>query len=124
MQEKKAPCFVVATANNISKLPPELLRRGRFDEIFFLDLPNKTERSAIFRVHLRKRDRDIENFDIEKLVEATDGFVGAEIEQAVIDAMFIAFDDDSREFTTEDICLLYTSPSPRDQRGSRMPSSA
>jgi len=103
MQEKKAPCFVVATANDISKLPPELLRRGRFDEIFFLDLPNRAERNAIFKVHLKKRDRDPENFDIEKLVDKSDGFVGAEIEQAVIDAMFIGFDDDSREFTTEDV---------------------
>lgn len=102
MQEKTAPCFVVATANNISMLPPELLRRGRFDEIFFLDLPTKTERRAIFEVHLRKRGRDVSCFDVEKLADASDGYVGAEIEQAIIDAMYVGFDQ-GREFTTDDI---------------------
>ncbi len=102
MQEKTSPCFVVATANNISKLPPELLRRGRFDEIFFLDLPNSVEREAIFSVHLRKRNRNPEDFDMARLVELSSGYVGAEIEQAIIDGMYLGFDSD-REFTTDDV---------------------
>lgn len=108
MQERQKPVFTVATANNVGLLPPELLRRGRFDEIFFLDLPNLTERKAIFAVHLVKRKRKPENFDLERLAVASDGFVGAEIEQAVIDAMFQAFSDPDlpgREFTTEDALL-------------------
>lgn len=118
MQEKKAPCFVVATANNMSKMPPELLRRGRFDEIFFLDLPNRTEREAIFKVHLRKRKRDPEKFNLKALVDASDGFVGAEIEQSIIDSMFLAFDEDAREFTTEDIlsCIAKQVPLSVSQR--------
>ena len=106
MQEKSRPVFVVATANDISRLPPELLRRGRFDEIFFLDLPTRTERREIFRVHLAKRRRDPERFDVERLAAASESYVGAEIEQAIVDAMFIAFndpDEPGREFTTEDV---------------------
>ncbi|GIV66616.1 MAG: hypothetical protein KatS3mg047_1009 [Bellilinea sp.] len=103
MQEKTAPCFVVATANDISSLPPELLRRGRFDEIFFLDLPTFEERREIFSVHLRKRGRLPEDYHLDQLAEASSGYVGSEIEQAVIDAMYIGFNDGQREFTTEDI---------------------
>lgn len=103
MQEKKSPVFVVATANDISSMPPELLRRGRFDEVFFLDLPTFDEREAIFSVHLRKRRRLPEDFDLEKLAAASEGYTGAEIEQAIIDAMYIGFNDNEREFTTEDI---------------------
>lgn len=100
MSEKTAPCFVIATANDISKLPPELLRRGRFDEIFFLDLPTIEEREAIFNVHIKKRKRDPENFDIKKLVEASSGYVGAELEHAVIDGMYLAFSE-GNELSTE-----------------------
>jgi AAA+ superfamily predicted ATPase len=102
MQEKTAPCFVVATANDIGSLPPELLRKGRFDEIFFLDLPTLKERQAIFAVHLAKRRRIPEDFDAARLARESEGYVGAEIEQAVIDAMYVGFND-GREFTTEDI---------------------
>jgi AAA+ superfamily predicted ATPase len=102
MQEKTAPCFVVATANDISSLPPELLRKGRFDEIFFLDLPTAEEREEIFSVHLRKRNRLAQDYDIQKLAVESNGNTGAEIEQAIIDAMFLAFYE-SREFTTKDI---------------------
>jgi hypothetical protein len=102
MQEKTAPCFVVATANDISRLPPELLRKGRFDEIFFLDLPTRQERREIFAVHLKKRNRLVEDFDVDQLADACEGYVGAEIEQAVIDAMYIGFNA-GREFTTQDI---------------------
>ena len=108
MQEKQKPVFVIATANNISMLPPELLRRGRFDEIFFLDLPTDEERLEIFKVHIRKRKRDPEKFDIAKLVAKSEGYVGAEIEQAIIDAMYIAFNDEKdphREFKTEDVAV-------------------
>lgn len=102
MQEKTAACFVIATANNISALPPELLRKGRFDEIFFLDLPTEAERREIFSVHLRKRSRLTADYDLGRLAEAAEGYVGAEIEQAVIDAMYLGFNA-GREFTTEDI---------------------
>ena len=103
MQEKTEPVFVVATANDISALPPELLRRGRFDEIFFLDLPTEAERREIFEVHILKRRRIPELYDLDALAAASRGFVGSEIEQAVIDAMYMGFNDGMREFTTEDI---------------------
>lgn len=99
MQEKTAPVFVIATANNIDGLPPELLRKGRFDEIFFVDLPTKKERIEIFKLHLAKRLKDKEvaskielNDELfDKLADLTEGFVGAEIEQAVISALYEAF---------------------------------
>jgi AAA+ superfamily predicted ATPase len=103
MQEKTSPVFVVATANDISSLPPELLRRGRFDEVFFLDLPTAEERTEIFSVHLRKRGRIPQDYDLPKLAAACEGYVGSEIEQAIIDAMYIGFNDHQREFNTQDI---------------------
>jgi len=102
MQEKTKPVFVVATANDISQLPPELLRKGRFDEIFFVDLPAEDEREEIFAIHLRKRKRDPEAFALGGLAAASDGFSGAEIEQAVISGLLEAFEQ-QREVTTEDI---------------------
>lgn len=102
MQEKKKPCFVVATANDVKALPPEFMRRGRFDEIFFLDLPTFKERKEILSVHLRKRNRLAKDFDLDKLALQCEGFVGAEIEQAVLDGMYYAFDE-SREFSTADV---------------------
>lgn len=112
MQEKTSPVFVVATANNIDVLPPELLRKGRFDEIFFVDLPSEAERREIFEVHLRKRrEHRLRTFDLDTLADSSDGFSGAEIEQAVIDAMYLGFEA-QREFTTEDIlgCLRASVP--------------
>ncbi len=103
MQEKKSPCFVVATANNIHSLPPELLRKGRFDELFFLDLPTEEERQEIFTVHLHKRHRLPQDFDIQRLAKDSVGYVGSEIEQSIIDAMYVGFNDGHREFTTADI---------------------
>src|SRR5947208_691684 len=91
LSEKTAPVFVVATANDISQLPPELLRKGRFDEIFFVDLPTKEERKEIFGIHLAKRGRDAGQFDLEALIAASESFSGAEIEQAVISALYDAF---------------------------------
>ncbi len=102
MQEKTAPVFVVATANSIAHLPPELLRKGRFDEIFFLDLPSGVERREIFTVHLTKRKRSAEGFDIGQLVKESEGYTGAELEQAIIDAMYVGFSE-GREFTTADV---------------------
>jgi len=91
LSEKTAAVFVVATANDISQLPPELLRKGRLDEIFFVDLPNREERTEIFRIHLRKRGRDPEDFELEPLAAATEGFSGAEIEESIISALYDAF---------------------------------
>ena len=102
LQDKTAPCFVVATANDVSALPPELLRKGRFDEIFFVDLPDEPEREEIFNIHLKKRRRDPANFDLKALAKATNGYSGAEIEQAIIAAMYDAFNQD-RDILTDDI---------------------
>jgi len=104
MQEKTAPVFIVACSNEIRELDPALLRRGRFDELFFVDLPTLEERKTIFTIHIKKnpRKRDPAKFDIPKLSSITDGFSGAEIEAVVLDAMHNAFAD-GREFTTEDI---------------------
>ncbi|MCL5037068.1 MAG: AAA family ATPase [Chloroflexi bacterium] len=100
LQEKQSSVFVVATANNIQILPPELLRKGRFDEIFFVDLPDDEERKEIFRIHIKKRGRDPGNFDIDRLVEASVGFSGSEIEQAIISSMYDAFYE-GKEINTE-----------------------
>ena len=90
LQEKKQDVFVVATANNLSALPPELLRKGRFDEIFFVDLPDKDERTAIWSIHLNLRKQDRAQFDLPKLVDASKGFSGSEIEQAVVAGLYRA----------------------------------
>ena len=84
--------FVIATANNVQQLPPELLRKGRFDEIFFCDLPDREDRRSILDIHIRKKRRDPSQFDLEKLVDITVDFSGAEIEQAVIASLYDAFD--------------------------------
>ncbi len=91
LSEKTAPVFVVSTANDISQLPPELLRKGRLDEIFYVDLPSEEERAEIFRIHLRKRGRDPAKFDLPALVERSKDFSGAEIEEAIISALYDAF---------------------------------
>ena len=103
LAEKISPVFVVATANNIQALPPEILRKGRFDEIFFVGLPNQEERKAIFEVHLsRLRPHNIKSYDINRLAYETPDFSGAEIEQSLVEAMHIGFSQ-NREFTTDDI---------------------
>ncbi len=91
MQEHVEPVFLVATANDIEALPPELLRKGRFDEIFFVDLPGEAARREIFKIHLKKRKRDPKAFDLAELAKASDGFSGAEIEQVVVSGMHDAF---------------------------------
>lgn len=90
MSERDAPVFVVATANDISKLPPELLRKGRFDELFFVDLPTEAVREAIFSIHLAKRGLPGERFQVAELAQRSDGFSGAEIEQAIVAAQYAA----------------------------------
>ena len=90
LQEKKQDVFVVATANDLSSLPPELLRKGRFDEIFFVDLPDDAERETIWKIHLSLRKQDSKKFDVGKIVSASDGFSGSEIEQAVVAALYRA----------------------------------
>ncbi len=91
MQEKTSPVFVVATANNINLLPPELLRKGRFDEIFFVDLPSQKERENIFSIHLKKKGQDPFHYPMEMLGKKTEGFNGAEIEECIKEAMFAAY---------------------------------
>ncbi|WP_228016691.1 AAA family ATPase [Synechocystis sp. LEGE 06083] len=108
MQEKTSPVFIVATANNVQVLPAELLRKGRFDEIFFLNLPNAKERAEIFKVHLQRlRPAKVREFDLHQLASQSPQFSGAEIEQVIIDAMQRAFASNGsqqrRDFTTEDI---------------------
>ncbi|MDJ0846002.1 AAA family ATPase [Crocosphaera sp.] len=103
LAEKKSPVFVVATANNIKALPPEMLRKGRFDEIFFVGLPSQGERESIFNVHLsRLRPHNLKAYDIKRLAYETPDFSGAEIEQTLIEAMHIGFSQ-NRDFTTDDI---------------------
>ncbi|MHB0999862.1 MAG: AAA family ATPase [Armatimonadota bacterium] len=101
LQEKTAPVFVVATANDISQLPPELMRKGRFDEIFFVDLPSQEDRREIFEIHVKKRKRDPVKFDLDLLASMTPGFSGAEIEQIVVDGLYTAFGA-GMDVTTDD----------------------
>ena len=108
LSEKKKPVFVIATANNIDLLPLEIIRKGRFDELFFLDLPQKDEREEIFKIHLEYfRPNTWKSFDSQKLATITDAFSGAEIRQVIIESMYQAFYE-NREFNTNDIELAIT----------------
>jgi SpoVK/Ycf46/Vps4 family AAA+-type ATPase len=100
--ENESKVFVVATANNIHALPPELVRKGRFDEIFFVDLPGTANRAEILRIHLARRDQDPDNFDIESIAANADGFSGAEIEQAIVSGLYAAHAQ-SEKLSTEHI---------------------
>lgn len=100
LSEKTVPAFVIATANDISHLPPELLRKGRLDEIFFVDLPNKEERRDVLRIHLTRRGRDPAKFDLDLLAQCSDGFSGAELEEAIISGLFDALSQRS-DLTTQ-----------------------
>jgi AAA+ superfamily predicted ATPase len=111
MQERTAPVFLIATANDIESLPPELLRKGRFDEIFFVDLPSLEARTQITSIHLKKRGRQPEKFDLASIAEASDGFSGAEIEQGVVSALFTAYGRGS-ELTTDDVLAALKSSPP------------
>lgn len=110
MQEHREPVFLAATANNIESLPPELLRKGRFDEIFFVDLPGREAREEIFRIHLRRRGRDPKAFDMAALTAASEGYSGAEIEQAVVAALHAAFSGGRPVDTARVLEALRTSP--------------
>ena len=103
MQDRESGVFLAATSNNISALPPEMLRKGRFDEIFFVDLPSTDVRSALFALHLKKRARDVATFDLPALATASDGFSGAEIEQAIVAGLYSAFAQ--KQQLTTDILL-------------------
>ena len=102
MQDRTGEVFIVATANAIERLPPEFLRKGRFDEIFFVDLPDAETRGEIFRIHLASRGQDPGNFDLERLARESEGFTGSEIEEVVVSGLYTAFSDSST-LTTEDL---------------------
>ncbi|MET0660505.1 MAG: AAA family ATPase [Steroidobacteraceae bacterium] len=102
MAENKRPVFIVATSNDITELPPELVRKGRMDEIFFVDLPDTPTRKEIFRIHLSKREMDPKAFDLDHLAEQTDGFTGAEIEEAIVSARYLSASHQA-VVTTEDV---------------------
>jgi len=102
MQERPEPVFLIATSNDITKLPPELTRQGRFDETFFVDLPAPVAREHLFRIQLARTGRAHEQFDCAALAAATEGFSGAEIEQSITNALYAAFAE-TREVTTGDV---------------------
>jgi SpoVK/Ycf46/Vps4 family AAA+-type ATPase len=112
MQERRSATFLVATANDISALPPELLRKGRFDEVFFVDLPGPEARAKILSIHLAKRRRDPARFELPKLVEATAAYSGAEIEAGIESALRVAFGDGRREPTTADFLESFRASPP------------
>jgi len=114
LQDRRGDVFTVATANDVTRLPPEFLRKGRFDEVFFVDLPNEEARRAILAIHLRKRGQAPESFDPAALVPATAGFSGAEIEQAIVSALYTAFND-GRKLTTELVLAEVASTRPLSQ---------
>src|SRR5688572_8287409 len=118
LQEKKAEVFVVATANDLSALPPELLRKGRFDEIFFVDLPTAAERGDIFALHLSRRKQDPASFDLPALVAASEGFSGAEIEQAIVTSLYGLIAENGEALTTAHVTkeLAATIPLSRTRR--------
>jgi len=101
MQEKTEPVFVIATANNIKDLPPELMRKGRFDEVFFVDLPSIDERKKIFQIHMESRKRSVDNIDLNALAKETKGFSGSEIEECVKEALHAAFSDGKKDLTDD-----------------------
>jgi AAA+ superfamily predicted ATPase len=118
MQERTSEAFVIATANNIESLPPELLRKGRWDEIFWVDLPNRTERGEIVKATLRTFKRDKVEIDFGSVVDATQGFTGSEIAAIVPDALFAAFNDGERELTTDDLLAAAKSVVPLSRTAS------
>jgi len=103
MQERHGEAFIVATANDISGLPPEFLRKGRFDDIWFVDLPNAAERIEVLKVALRNHKRGDVKIDFKKVAAASEDFTGSEIAELVPGALYRAFDDDFREITTADL---------------------
>ena len=111
MQERKPAVFVAATCNNVTVLPPELIRKGRFDELFFVDLPAEAERKQIFAIQLTKRKRTPANYDLDRIAAAAKGFSGAEIESAVQTALYAAFAC-KQELTNKDLLTALSSTVP------------
>ena len=118
LQDKRSPVFVVATANDLSGIPPEFLRQGRFDDIFFVGLPGPEEREAILKIHVARRRRDPERYALDEVVKLTDGFSGAEIEQAVISGLYRAFDAE-RELDGMDILAAVKETTPLSRARAR-----
>ncbi len=112
MQDKTGAVFVLATANDISALPPELLRKGRFDEIFYVDFPTRDEREGIFTIHLTKRNKHSAALDVKKLAEQTDGFSGADIEAVVKEAIEVAFVNNRAALTTDELLNVIANTHP------------
>lgn len=116
MQDKLAPVFVVCTANNIAGIPPEFMRAGRFDEIFFIDLPDEAQRAEVIRKLFTRKKRNAEAFEIDDIVSASKNYTPVEIEKGIDNALFVAYSEDKRSVTTEDVvneikkfCPLYNS---------------
>jgi len=119
MQEKTAPVFVVATANDVDQLPPEMLRKGRFDELFFVDLPTQPERVAILQATMHRYNRQPKSVHLRKVADATDQFSGAELAALIPDAMFAAFNDGAREITTKDVLAAAAATQPLAKSASK-----
>ena len=114
MQEKTTPCFIISTVNRIESLPPELLRKGRFDETFFVGLPSSKEREQIMRIHITKYGRKLESFsdkEITECVKASEGYSGAELEEAVVSGLYVAFAHE-RELQADDILKAVKNTNP------------
>jgi SpoVK/Ycf46/Vps4 family AAA+-type ATPase len=112
MQEKTAPVFVACTANNHDQIPTEFMRAGRFDEVFFVDLPTKTERADIVRKLIRRKGRDPKDYDSKEIAIRSEGYTGAELEKAIDIAMLRGFREGKRPFTTDDITTALTTFQP------------
>jgi hypothetical protein len=112
MQEKRAPVFVVATANLIEQLPPEFLRKGRFDEIFFVDLPTAPEREEILHIHLSRRQREFTTAETRELARMADGYTGAELEESLVAGLFDAFHDGERPLRPADVAVALQATTP------------
>lgn len=112
LSDKTSPIFVAMTANDVSAVPPELLRKGRLDEIFFVDLPTLAGRREIVSIHIRKTGRNPGNFDVDRIARAADTFTGAEIEQCILSGMYAAFSDGIREYTTDDVVTAVKETTP------------
>lgn len=117
LNDKTSPVFVVATANSVKELPPELLRKGRFDDVFFVDLPSEAERKEIFKIHLTKRGRKPETFDLDMLAKMTEGFSGSEIEHTVVDALYDIFfsHEGKKDISDNDIATAIRNTTPLSQ---------
>lgn len=115
LSDHKTPVFVIGTSNNFTILPPEMIRKGRFDELFWLDLPSESDRIAIFRVLLKRYGRSPEKYTLKALAKEAKGFTGAEIEQVIISTMFRCFSDKQREFTDADLILEINNTTPQSK---------